>query len=106
MRNTVDQERITKLEGQVSRQAERIDTLSSRLAMLTSILEDAGLGGRPPGVVLRAVSYIQVTPDGDHLAQRVAALMDHLGLLWAYVPGGWSLHPRKIGPEISGDPSP
>ena len=88
---TENEERITELEGKVSRQAARIEALSTRATILTDIVKDAGLG------TLLPLSF-RVTPDGENLAQKVAALMDHLGVEYVHEPQRWVLRQKEDKP--------
>jgi hypothetical protein len=97
----VQQEVLADLNAELNRAKQDIVALSgrdgeaySRTADLRRILTDAGLIDD---------RCRDISPEGLHLVQRISALTNHLGLMWSYIPGGWSLHPRKVDPEITGE---
>ena len=99
MTSREDRERIEELEKRVGGLTLRTTELASLVRQQGGILKDAGLGVGLHPLAFGFRAPVCVTSAGKRIAQKVEALIVHLGLTYAYEPEQWGLRQADGGED-------
>jgi len=104
--NRQDQEELKRLRSELKGLSDQVGRLEQTINNTRHALRDAGLLEWRPSLIAFGGSHAYLATDAQNVVGQVNAIADRLGLMWSYLPEHWELHPRKVGPEISGEAPP